>query len=270
MTDDQFMPGNDWGLIRLAIFFGGLGLFLLLELIAPYRPASVSKLSRWLINLGLAVFNTLALRLIFASAIVQTAVQVSHQRLGLLNMHPLPHWARILVTIIFLDFILYVWHLLNHEMPLMWRFHRVHHCDLNMDASTATRFHLGELAISAVIKIGLIFFLGADVWGVVWFEILVVFTAQFQHSSLKVPAWFEKIYWVLFVPPAMHRIHHSVVIKERNTNYGTIFSVWDWMLGTMLTRVDQGGIKIGVGAYPDARKLGLGQLLIMPFTRPAP
>ena len=122
--------------------------------------------------------------------------------------------------------------------------------------------------MSAVIKIGLIFFLGADLLGVMVYEILVVATSQFHHGSFKVPSWFEDVYWVLFVPPSMHRIHHSVVIKERNTNYGTIFSVWDRLLGTLLRDIDQKRIRIGVGAYNRAEKLHFPHLLAMPFTRP--
>ena len=175
---------------------------------------------------------------------------------------------KILATVAFMDFILYVWHLLNHEMPFLWRFHRVHHSDLNMDVSTATRFHIGELVISAVIKISLIFFLGASSLGVVIFESTLVFCAQFHHSSLRIAKGFESIFWILFVPPSMHRIHHSVKIRERNANYGTIFSLWDRILGTLISDVDQDGIKIGVGAYPKPQKLNFHHLLAMPFTRP--
>jgi sterol desaturase/sphingolipid hydroxylase (fatty acid hydroxylase superfamily) len=179
-----------------------------------------------------------------------------------------PSWLKLFFTVAFLDFILYVWHLLNHEMPLLWRFHRVHHCDLNMDVTTATRFHIGELSISAIIKLSVILFLGASPLGVLIFESLVVFCAQFHHSSLKVPKWFEAIFWIFFVPPSMHRIHHSVRIKERDTNYGTIFSIWDRILGTLLANVDQAKIRIGVGAYQKPDKLNFHQLLVMPFTKP--
>jgi sterol desaturase/sphingolipid hydroxylase (fatty acid hydroxylase superfamily) len=137
-----------------------------------------------------------------------------------------------------------------------------------MDVSSATRFHIGELARSPVIKISLVFFLGADMLGVLLFETLLVFTAQFQHSSLTVPEWFEKIFWVLFVPPSMHRIHHSVVIKQRDSNYGTIFSLWDRILGTLTTGVDQDRIRIGVGGHYTSAKLNLHHLLVMPFKPP--
>ena len=220
-----------------------------------------------MVNLALTIFNSTLIYLIFSSAIVSTALYARTHRMGVLNILDGPLWLKILATLVFMDFMLYVWHLLNHEMPFLWRFHRVHHSDLNMDVSTATRFHIGELTISAVIKISLIFFLGANPLGVVIFESSLVLCAQFHHSSLKVPEWVEKIYWILFVPPSMHRIHHSVIIKERNSNYGTIFSLWDRILGTLISHADQTRIRIGVGAYQRAEKLHFLRLLVMPFTK---
>jgi sterol desaturase/sphingolipid hydroxylase (fatty acid hydroxylase superfamily) len=254
-------------LVRFVAFLGVLLFFLVLEFINPYRTASVSKAKRWLINLGMTLFNTVVLTLIFGAAPLMLAAYVSQHQIGIMPNLPLPYWLKVLLAVAFLDFMLWVWHLLNHVVPILWRFHRVHHTDLNMDVSTATRFHLGELVISVFIKLGLIYLLGADVLMVVLFETLVVAAAQFHHSSLKISPAFEKYWYVLFVPPSMHRIHHSVKINERNTNYATIFSLWDRFLGTLLTSVKQEGIKIGVGGHFEENKLGLHRLLIMPFTR---
>ncbi|MBI4797523.1 MAG: sterol desaturase family protein [Desulfarculus sp.] len=254
-------------LIRLLIFGGGLLFFLACELMAPYRPATLSKPRRWAVNLGLTALNSLLLAALFGTAKLALAQHVTQHNLGLLNAHPLPYGLKLLIAVAFLDFMLYVWHLLNHEVPLLWRFHRVHHSDLNMDVSTATRFHIGELAVSALITLGLIYLIGADPLSVIVFEAGLGLCAQFQHSSLKVPAWLEGLWWTLLVPPSMHRIHHSVRIKERNSNYGTIFSLWDRALGTLVRHVDQAGIRIGVGGHFDSARLGLGRLLIMPFTR---
>ena len=258
----------DGSTIRLLLFSGGVVFFLALELLVPYRDSSVSKWKRWVNNLALTFFNSFLLQLIFSSAIITTAVYAQTHKLGILSMLEVPSWIKILVTVVFMDFMLYVWHLLNHEVPLLWRFHRVHHSDLNMDVSTATRFHIGELAISAIIKICIIFFLGASYAGVLIFESAVVLCTQFHHSSLKVPKWFETAWWIFFVPPSMHRTHHSVIIKERDTNYGAIFSVWDRILGTLLTNVDQIKIRIGVGAYTKPDKLYFHHLLVMPFAKP--
>ena len=255
-------------LIRALLFWGGVLFFLVIELLVPYRVSTVSKVKRWINNIALTAFNSLILQLVFAGAVVRTAMYVTTHQLGVLNMVALPSWIKLLATVAFMDFMLYIWHLLNHEVPFLWRFHRVHHSDLNMDVSTATRFHIGELAMSAVIKISLVFFLGASLLGVLIFESVLVLCAQFHHSSLKVPGWLEAVFWILFVPPSMHRIHHSVVIKERNTNYGTIFSTWDRWLGTLLTDIAQQKIRIGVGAYQKPDKLNLHHLLAMPFTRP--
>ncbi len=254
-------------LLRLLFFWGGLLFFLILELLRPYRVPSVSKPKRWAHNLALALFNTLLLQAAFGAFTAATLIHVGRNQVGLLHLLAAPVWLELLLTVAFLDFMLYVWHLLNHEVPLLWRFHRVHHTDLNMDASTATRFHAGELAVSAVIKIALIYLIGADLRGLVLFETLTVLCAQLHHSSLKVPAWFERLWWPLFVPPSMHRIHHSVVIRERNTNYGVIFSLWDRLLGTLRRDVEQARIRIGVGGHMSSAKLTFPHLLAMPFTR---
>jgi sterol desaturase/sphingolipid hydroxylase (fatty acid hydroxylase superfamily) len=252
---------------RLVIFWGALSLFLILELLIPYRPYSVSKFKRWTTNLALTLFNSLVLQFLFTASILGMAAYVTQNKVGILYLLQWPYWARVLATIVFMDFMLYIWHLLNHEVPFFWRFHRVHHSDLNMDVSTATRFHLGELALSAVIRIGLIYLLGAELLGIFLYDTLVVLAAQFHHSSLNVPIRFERLFWTFFVPPSMHRIHHSVVIKERNANYGTIFSLWDRFLGTLLRDSNQEKIRIGMGAYSKIEKLKFLSLLVMPFTR---
>ena len=253
--------------IRALIFWGGFVLFLVFELIRPYRQTSVSKAERIITNIALTIINSIILNVIFFTATLTVASYVTENRAGVMNMLFLPSWFRIVLIILFMDLMLYIWHLLNHIMPLLWRFHRVHHSDLNMDVSTASRFHIGELSMSAVIKTGLIYFIGADILSILIFESLLVFAAQFQHSSLRVPTGLENIFWILFVPPSMHRIHHSVKINVRDTNYGTILSLWDRMFGTLLTDVSQEGIVIGLGPYRDIIKLKIHHLLIMPFTR---
>ena len=255
-------------LLRGLISWGGFVLFLCFELLRPYRQPTVSKTKRLMTNISLTILNSVVLSLVFASVTINTALYVSENHLGLLNMISLPSGLKLFLAVIFMDFMLYVWHLLNHEVPFFWRFHRVHHSDLNMDVSTATRFHIGELTISAVIKICLIYFIGANLISVIIFEGLLVLTAQLQHSSLNVPEAFEKVFWIFFVPPSMHRIHHSVKIHERNTNYGTILSIWDRLLGTLLKDIPQETIIIGVGPYREPKKLGLPHLLLMPFTKP--
>lgn len=254
-------------LIRLVFFGAGLAFFLAMELIRPYRPSTVGKPGRWFINLGITGINSLILALVVSQGVLGMAAYVSAGKTGFLNAVPGPYWLKVVIGVAVMDFIIYVWHLLNHVVPLLWRFHRVHHTDLNMDVSTATRFHIGELGISVLIKLAVIYAVGMDVLMVLLFETLVILAAQFHHSTMRVSPRFEALWWLLFVPPSMHRIHHSVKIAERNSNYGGILSLWDRIMGTMVTAVDQDRIKIGVGGHYDASKLGLGRLLVMPFAR---
>ncbi len=254
-------------IFRGLISWGGFFIFLLFEYLRPYRSPSVPKTKRLLTNISLTLLNSAILSLLFAAATISSALHVSANHLGILNTFSLPFWQKVFLSVIFMDLIFYVWHLLNHRISLLWRFHRVHHSDLNMDVSTATRFHIGELALSSCLKIGLIYLIGANVVSIILFESLLGLTAQFQHSSVKVPVWFERVFYLLFVPPSMHRIHHSVVIRERDTNYGTILSVWDRMSGTLLKDADQEGIVIGLGPYRKPEGLGLLSLLVMPFSR---
>lgn len=268
--DKFFSQQIDASTVRMFIFVGGIIFFLMMELIVPYRKSSVSKLKRWVNNVLLVIFNSLIINLVFSTTIIATAHYVTVNKSGLINlkyMSNIPDWIRVLVILIFLDFILYIWHVLNHLIPLFWRFHRVHHSDINMDVSTATRFHIGELSFSAIIKIALIFFVGFSINTLIIYECTVVFCAQFHHSSLRVPGWLEAILWIVFVPPSMHRIHHSVIKKEMDSNYGTILSIWDRIMGTFVTHVDQSKIHIGIGAYQDAAKLNFQHLMIMPFTK---
>ena len=259
------MSVADASMIRFLLFAGGLILFLIIEAINPYRKSTVSKTDRWLSNISLAALNAVIINLIFAASIVYTISYVTANKLGILNIFELPYGIKILAAVIAMDFVLYVWHLLNHEVMFLWRFHIVHHSDLNMDVTTATRFHIIELFFGSIIKIITIYIIGADLLGILIFESTVTLATQFHHSSLKIPGWFESVFWYLFVPPSMHRIHHSVVIKERNTNYGVIFSIWDRLIGTLLTKIHQDKIRIGVGAYTKQEKLKFLNLLVMPF-----
>ncbi len=255
--------------VRFILFFAGLIIFFAAELFCSYRSPGESKFSRWITNLSTAGINSLALNILFSAMIAEAGSGALDKKYGLLNRLDLPFLLKLISVILIMDLMLYVWHLLNHVVPFLWRFHRVHHSDLNMDVSTATRFHAGELMISALIKIGLMNALGIDLIQNALFESAIVLAAQIQHSSIKVPAAFERAYILLFVPPSMHRVHHSVIIRERNSNYGTIFSIWDRLFRTLKMNVDQEKLKIGMGTYRDPAELGIINLLLMPFTKSA-
>lgn len=247
------------------LYWAGVLIYLLCEQSFSYRSPTVSRPRRWLANLPLSIMNGSIYHLLYTSSILSLALTVQERNLGLLNIVVLPEWLRIVAGVLILDFFIYIWHLLTHELPFLWRFHRVHHCDINMDVTTANRFHLGEFLITGLVRLAVIYTFGIGLTAYVLFEILVNLAVQFHHSSIRVPEWFERWWVVLFVPPFLHRIHHSVKIREQNSNYGVIFSFWDRLLGTMKTEVDQESILIGTKAEREIDSLSFWQLLLMPL-----
>jgi sterol desaturase/sphingolipid hydroxylase (fatty acid hydroxylase superfamily) len=256
--------------IKPYIYWGGVFIFLLCEQVFSYREPTVPRPGRWLANLPLSIMNGTIYHLLYTSAIVALILAGQEKQAGLLNVWDLPEWLKIAAGILILDFFIYLWHLQTHVLPFLWRFHRVHHSDMNMDVTTANRFHLGEFLFTGLIRLAVIHTFGIGLTAYILFEIWVNLSVQFHHSSIRVPAWFEKLWVLLFVPPFLHRIHHSVRIKERDTNYGVIFSIWDRMLGTLTTEVEQDKIVIGIGSHREIGKLGFWRLLALPFTRNTP
>jgi sterol desaturase/sphingolipid hydroxylase (fatty acid hydroxylase superfamily) len=248
------------------MFLGGLLIFFTAESVFPYRRPTLPRRKRWFDNLTLTSINNVILYISFASPMAVLASRYSGDKTGLLESLMGRSAAAALVALLIMDLSLYLWHLANHKVAFLWRFHRVHHSDLNMDVSTATRFHVGELAMGTAIKALWIVMLGLSLGKIAFFEAMVLLSTQFHHSSLRVPARLEKVYWLVFVPPSMHRIHHSVIIRERDSNYGVIFSIWDRILGTLITDVDQDGIRIGIGAYRRYDELRVPQLFWMPVS----
>lgn len=251
--------------IKPYLYWGGVVIFLLCEQAFAYREPTVSLVRRWLANLPLSLMNGTIYHLLYTSSIVGLALSAQEKKLGLLNAVALPAWAKIVIGILILDFFIYIWHLLTHQLPFLWRFHRVHHSDLNMDVTTGNRFHLVEFLITGLIRLAVIYTFGISLTAYVLFEMLVNLAVQFHHSSIRVPHWFERGWVLLFVPPFLHRIHHSVRFKEHNSNYGVIFSFWDRMLGTLQTEVAQEGIVIGINSQRQIDRLGFWQLLLLPI-----
>ena len=252
------------------IYWVGFAVFLLGEQGFSYREPSVARAKRWLANLPLSIMNGAIYHLLYTSVIIALILAAQEKNLGLLNTWPLPEWLKVVAGILILDFFIYLWHLQTHVIPFLWRFHRVHHSDMNMDVTTANRFHLGEFLFTGLIRLAVIYTFGIPLAAYILFEIWVNLSVQFHHSSIRVPAWFERVWVLLFVPPFLHRIHHSVRIKERDSNYGVIFSIWDRMLGTLTTEVAQEQIVIGIGSHREIEQLGFWRLLALPFTRNTP
>jgi len=253
--------------IRFGFFFGILVFMALWEVTAPRRPLNVSKRSRWFSNLGLVGIDTLVLRLLLPAAAVSTAVLATQRDWGLLNNLSLPGWLAILVAVLALDFTIYLQHAMFHFIPTLWRLHRVHHTDLDFDVTTGIRFHPLEIILSMGIKMAAVVLLGAPALAVVLFEILLNATSLFNHGNVRFPRNLDRIFRLFVVTPEMHRVHHSVLIKEFNSNFGFNLPWWDHLMGTYRDQPGAGheGMTIGLAPYRDPKRLTLPWLLILPF-----
>jgi len=248
------------------------GLFLTLfaalafwERLAPARALRLSRRQRWGANLGLALVGTLLVRFIVPASAIAVAVMASTEGWGLFNRWELPVGATVVLSVVLLDFVVYLQHVLFHSVPLLGRLHAVHHADPDFDLTTGIRFHPIEILISAVIKLAAVAALGAPVVAVLAFEVLLNATAMFNHANVSLPGWLER--WVrrLLVTPDMHRVHHSVVESERNSNYGFCLSVWDRLLGTY-TSAPGGELQLGLENWRDPETIAtLPGVLRMPF-----
>jgi sterol desaturase/sphingolipid hydroxylase (fatty acid hydroxylase superfamily) len=252
-------------LLRLAAFLAGLFAFLSWEVIAPHHPPTVSKPRRWLVNLSLAVLNGGLVSLLCTACYVVATRRLLPWRLGPLESLGLSPWLRLPAEVILLDLLTYWLHRAYHRLPVLWRFHRVHHTDLDLDVSSASRFHFGEVAVSSAAKLGTIALLGISFPGLVSFEVLLLLAAQLQHANVRLPPRAERALWWTFVPPAMHRVHHAPERAHTDSNYGTLLVAWDRLFGTL--RRHPAGPPFGLAEWREPRLLGLARLLLLPFRR---
>lgn len=253
--------------IRAGFFFGIFFAVALWEMINPKRALSVSKATRWLNNLGIVFFNTFLLRVLFPLMAVGLAAIAEKENWGFLNNFVLPYGVKFLSAIIFLDFAIYMQHVMVHAIPLLWRLHRMHHADLDYDVTTGSRFHPLEIILSMIIKMFVVAALGAPPESVVIFEILLNATAMFNHGNIKLPANMDSILRLLIVTPDMHRVHHSAKPRETNSNYGFSFPWWDGFFGTYCAQPEEGHLKmtIGLNQFREIKFLKFHWLLIQPF-----
>lgn len=254
--------------IRLGFFIGILALMGFWELMAPRRPYTTSKKSRWFSNLGIVVIDTLALRLAFPVTAVYIASLNEGNGWGLLVQSGLPHWLAILIGVLLLDFIIYLQHAMFHAFPIFWRLHMMHHTDLDFDTTTGVRFHPLEIFLSMGIKIAAVFVLGIVPLAVVLFEIILNATSLFNHSNVCLSQLIDRVLRLFMVTPEMHRVHHSVIIRETNSNFGFNLPWWDRIFGTYRPAPAAGheGMTIGLSHFRDPGELTLPRLLILPFT----
>ncbi|MBI2070694.1 MAG: sterol desaturase family protein [Elusimicrobia bacterium] len=259
--------GLETGAWRLIFSVGGLIGFGCWEQLRPFRKLVVPAPKHYLTNLLLGGFNVLVLNIGVSSMIVAYFDYLGSRKIGLLNASNLPPWANIALSFVFLDFITYLWHRSYHEIPLMWRLHKVHHSDLDLDVTSASRFHLGEILLSSTFKMFIGFIWGPSAIAIAIHEAGLLLAAQFQHANIHIPEPWETRLRRVFVTPDMHRIHHSNIPGETNSNYSNLFSFWDRLLGTYLWRGDQKNIAIGLKEYPRPQDITLPKLLAMPFIR---
>ena len=253
--------------VRLLAFAGIFAAMALLELLSPRRRQGVTRTQRWPSNLGIVALNTLLARLVFPMTAVALAALGEAKGWGLLHAIGLPDWATVLLGVILLDLAIYLQHVLVHAVPALWRLHRMHHADLEFDVTTGARFHPIEILLSMVLKLMVIAALGPPAVAVLVFEILLNATAMFNHSNVRIPDRLDRVLRLIVVTPDMHRIHHSVVPRETNSNFGFNLPWWDRLFGTYRAEPAAGqvGMTIGIEQFRDASEQRLDRMLTQPF-----
>ncbi|MFW2440323.1 MAG: sterol desaturase family protein [Arenicellales bacterium] len=254
--------------IRMGFFFGVLAVMAVWEILAPRRRLTVSKTVRWVNNLGLVFFNSFILRVLFPAAAVGVAVMASKHGWGLFNTYELPLYVSVIASVVIMDFVIYVQHVMVHAIPVLWRLHRVHHADPDYDVTTGARFHPLEIILSMLIKFATILLLGPPVAAVILFEIILNVTAMFNHGNVGLPAGLDRVLRWFVVTPDMHRVHHSVEDDEANSNFGFSLPWWDRLFGTYRDQPRRGhqGMIIGIHKFHDAKDVSwITGMLLLPF-----
>ena len=267
MGIDEFILVNEVP-VRLGFFFGIFILIAIWELISPRRLLTASKAVRWANNLALVVLNSLVLRLLFPAAAVGIALYAQQNNWGLLNVYHLPYLLAVVLSVVVMDFIIYLQHVMVHAVPALWRLHRVHHADPDYDVTTGARFHPLEIILSMLIKFATIAVLGPPIVAVIIFEVVLNATAMFNHGNIRLPLNLDRVLRWIIVTPDMHRVHHSVEDDEANSNFGFNLPWWDRLFGTYRDQPRGGheAMKIGIHAYHDPRQVSwLPGMLVLPF-----
>ena len=257
--------------LRLAVFLSVLVAMALWELATPRRRQEIPRVIRWTNNLGLVVIDTLVLRLSFPILAVGLAVTAQDLGWGLFNIIEAPEWVAVLVSIIVLDLVIYLQHVMFHAVPALWRLHRMHHADLEFDVTTGLRFHPVEILLSMGIKLAVVVALGPPAVAVLIFEVLLNATAMFNHSNIRLPMLVDRFLRLIMVTPDMHRVHHSIIPEETNSNFGFNLPWWDRLLGTYKAQPEAGheGMTIGIEQFRTGRDLWLDRMLVQPIKGPA-
>src|SRR5690554_3194302 len=255
--------------VRLSVFLGMLLLMVLWEFAAPKRTARYGRTQRWPANLAIVVIDSLVVRLLLPAGLVGIALIVAERNIGLLHQVILPNWLDILIAVVVLDIAIYWQHRLFHRVPLLWRLHRVHHADPDFDVTTGLRFHPLEIGLSLLIKAAVVVLVGAPVLAIIIFEVLLNACSLFNHGNVALPKPIERWVRKFLITQELHRIHHSSIKTETNSNYGFSVSWWDHLFGSFTGQAQAGSdhIDIGLQDYRNPQQTTtLWGLLKIPFT----
>lgn len=240
-------------------------LVIVLEAVRPLRRRVEAVLRHVGRNLAVGAISLAVLSVLQTPFLIPITQWAQRERVGLLNLVALPRTVDLVIGILLLDYTLWHWHRINHVWPLLWRFHAVHHVDLDLDASTALRFHFGELTLSAVYRVVQIVVLGPSPLAVGVWQLLLFVSILFHHSNLCLPVGVERVLVRLVVTPRMHGIHHSLYLNETNANWSSLLSGWDRLHRTLVLDVPQEDVPIGVPTCRHPRQVTLGRILVRPF-----
>jgi len=254
-------------LIRLAAFAGIFAAMASWEVLAPRREQKLRRGIRWPGNIGIVVVDTLLVRLVFPTTAVALALLVEAQGWGLLHALELSAWVSVPIGVVALDLAIYLQHVLFHAVPALWRLHRVHHADLDVDVTTGARFHPVEILLSMGIKLGVVVALGVPAAAVLAFEVLLNATSMFNHSNVRMPPQFDRVVRWIIVTPDMHRVHHSIAARETNSNFGFNLPWWDRLFGTYRDQPAAGHetMTVGIEQFRDPVEQRLDRMLTQPF-----
>ena len=253
--------------IRLATFGGVFIIMAVWEFVVPRRKQAIRRGWRWPNNLGVVATNTLLVRILFPTTAVGLALLAQTRGFGLFNVIALPAWIGVAASVVILDLAIYLQHVLFHAVPALWRLHRMHHADLEFDVSTGLRFHPIEILLSMLIKFAVVAALGAPALSVLIFEVLLNATSMFNHANVRIPLGIDSVLRWLVVTPDMHRVHHSILARETNSNFGFNSPWWDRLFGTYRAQPTAGheAMTIGIEQFRDSRELWLDRMLVQPF-----
>lgn len=253
--------------VRLLSFLIVFLVVALAEFFLPRRPLSVSRFQRWYVNISIMILDTLSVRLLIPLLPVALSELAEIRGWGILNLLSLPYWTRMILSLLILDLVIYLQHRAFHRISFLWRIHRVHHTDLDLDITSGNRFHPFEIIVSICIKLALVVLIGAPPMSVLLFEIVLNASSLFNHGNISLSPSVDRRLRQFLVTPDMHRVHHSVIPKETDSNFCFNFPWWDKLLGTYRAQPSAGheAMQIGLNEFRDAGQLGLLYLLVLPF-----